>query len=46
METIELMKEYVREPADVDYLHVGGKKLLKVSYGIYATELLTGMVLR
>ena len=38
----ELMKEYVSVPADVNYLHIGGKKLLKVSYEISAMELLVG----
>ena len=35
---IEPIKEYASEPADVNYLHIGGNKLLKVSYGTYATE--------
>ena len=39
-ENIELMKEYVSDPADVNYLHIGGKKVLKTSYNAYATELL------
>ena len=36
----ELMKEYGSEPADVNYLHIGGNKRLKASYDTYATELL------
>ena len=40
VENIELVKEYVTEPANVNYLHVGGKKKLKASYDTYVTELL------
>ena len=40
VENIELVKEYVTEPANVNYLHVGGKKKLKASYDTDVTELL------
>ena len=40
VENIELVKEDVTEPANVNYLHVGGKKKLKASYDTYVTELL------